>query len=188
MHSQHRARGKILFEVFCALSSAASFVSAWDQTASSALLASASIMALFAIYWSFGLFARGRAEDVAQPTAAIADAPVVDVAPQPVAAVAETQEVDVQSVVPEDVFAREPDLPGKPEPVSAKPKKRRAPKAQKAAAVVAPAVERPEPGAIEEPVSDGLHLEQLFDPQPFARQARPAFGRKSRGPRPLSAA
>ena len=171
MQSQHRARGKVLFEVFCALSLAASFVSAWDQTGSSALLASASIMALFAIYWSFGLVARDPVDDAAQRTAAAADA----------------QEAEVQSALQEDVLARELEFPSEPEPVTAGPKKPRARKAQKVAAVVAPVVEPPEPIAIVEPVSDGPPLEQLFDPQPFVRQPR-AFGRKARGPRPLPAA
>jgi hypothetical protein len=170
MHSQHRARGKVLFEVFCALSLAASFAGAWDQTGSSALLASASITALFAIYWSFGLFARDRVDVVAQPTAAVADA----------------HEAEVQTAVREEVFACEPEVLAEPEPVAARPKKQRARKAQKAAAVVAPVVE-PEPVAVVVPVSDGLPIEQLFDPQPFVRQPRSAFGRKERGPRPLSA-
>ena len=172
MHSHQRLRGKVLFEVLCALSLAASFAGAWDQTGSSALLASASIMALVAIYWSFGLFARDH----------------VDVAAQRTAAVADPQETEVQTAVQEEVFACELEVPSEPEPVTAGPKKRRARKAQKAAAVVAPVVERPEPVAIEEPVSDGPPLEQLFDPQPFVRQPRPAFGRKARGPRPLPAA
>src|SRR5687768_17751517 len=77
MHRHHRGRGKIFFEVFCALGFAASFAGAWDQTGSSALLASASIVALFAVYWSFGLFARDRLDDVAKPAAAVAEAPAV---------------------------------------------------------------------------------------------------------------
>jgi hypothetical protein len=178
MHSLHRARGKVLFEVLCALSLAASFAGAWDQTGSSALLASASIMALFAIYWSFGLFARDRVDVTAQPTAAVA---------QPTAVAADAREAEVQTAVQEEVFACEPEVLAEPEPVAARPKKQRARKAQKAAAVVAPVVESPERVANEEPVFDGPPLEQLFDPQPFVRQPR-AFGRKERGPRPLPTA
>lgn len=169
MHRHHRGRGKILFEVLCALGLAASFAGAWGQTGSSALLASASIMALFAFYWSFGLFARDR-DDAAKPTAAVAEAP---------AAQAETA-AQVQ------VFACEPEAPTEPEPVAPAPKKRRARKA-KAEAVVAPAVEPPQP-AVHQSVSDGLPVEQLFDPQPYVRQQRPAFGRKTRGPSPLAPA
>ncbi len=162
-----RARGKILFEVLCALALAASFAGAWDQTGSSALLGSAAVVALFAVYWLFGLFARDP----------------VDAAQLP-AAVAETRETAVETPVQEEVFAWEPKVPAEPEPVAAAPKKRPTRKAKKAAAVVAPIVEPLEPVAIEEPVFDGPPLEQLFDPQPFVRQPR-AFGRKSRGPRPL---
>lgn len=163
MHSHHRARGKVLFEVLCALSLAASFASAWDEIGSPSLLASASIMALFALYWSFGLFARDRVAEVAQPTAAVAEAPVAQ----------------VEIAVPQEVFACEPQVVIEPEPVAAAPKKRPARKAKKSAAVVAPMVE--------EPVAEGPPLEQLFDAQPFVRQPR-AFGRKARGPRPVQVA
>jgi hypothetical protein len=165
MHSHQRARGKILFEAFCALSLAATFAGAWDQTGSSALLASASIMALVAIYCLFGLASRNRADQIAQPTAVVANAP----------------EAEVQSAVREEAFASEPEVPTVPEPVAAAPKKQRARKTKKAAADVAPIVERPEPVAFRESISHALPLEPLFEPQPFVRQPRPAFGRKSRG-------
>lgn len=173
MHSHQRSRAKVLFEVLCALSLAASFAGAWQQTGSSALLASASIMALFAVYWSFGLVARDRRDEAAQPTAAVADA----------------REAAVETVMPEEVFIREPEVVTEPEPVAAElvaaePKKRRARKAPKAAAVAAPS----EPVAIEQPAFSGPPLEQLFDVQPLVRQPRPAFGRKARGNRPLPAA
>lgn len=171
MHRHRRARGKILFEALCALLLAASFASAWDQTGSSALLTSAAIMALFATYWSFGLFAREPVAEAAQVTAAVADA----------------QEVQVEPAVQEEAFAREAEVLAEPEPVvTVEPKKRRTRKAQKAAAAVEPVVEPPEPVALEESVSDGLPVEQLFDAQPFVRQPRPAFGRKARGPRPVA--
>lgn len=185
MHSHQRPRGKVLFEVFCALALAASFAGAWDQTGSSALLASAAIMALVATYWSFGLIAREPIVDAAQPTAPVAEA-TVEMA-QPTVAVAEPHESEVITAVHEEAFAYEPEVPTEPEPVAAAPKKRPARKAKKAAAVVAPVVELPEPVNIEEPAYDGPPLEQLFDPQPFVRQPR-AFGRKSRGPRPMSVA
>ncbi len=100
MHSHRRVRGKVLFEVLCALSLAASFAGAWDQTGSSALLASAAIMALVAIYWAFGLVGRDRADLAAQPSAVAAV--------QPVAAVAEAGEAAVEPAVREEVFACEP--------------------------------------------------------------------------------
>ena len=171
MHSHRRARAKVLFEVLCALGLAASFAGAWVETGSSALLASASILALFAIYWSFGLAGRRPVEAAAQPSAAVADA----------------REAEAETVVREEAWVRETDVPPEPEPVAPAPKKRAPRKAKKAAAEIAPVVEPAEPVAIEQPVSNGLPLEQLFDVPPRVREARPAFGRKARGPRPISA-
>ncbi len=172
MHSHRRARGKVLFEALCALGLAASFAGAWAETGSSALLASASIVALFAVYWSFGLAARDRVEEPAQPPVTMAEAP----------------EAKVEPAVREEVLVRAPEIPAEPEPVAPAPKKRAARKTKKAAADVAPVVEPSEPVAIAPQVSNGLPLEQLFDVQPRVREPRPAFGRKARGPRPLSTA
>jgi hypothetical protein len=186
MHSYHRARGKILFEVLCALSLAASFAGAWDQTGSSALLASAAILALFAIYWSFGIFRRDRAEPAVLPVAAVADARAVAVE---IAAREEVSacEPEVPTADRLEVFPFQPDVPSEPEPVAPAPKKKRVRKTKKAAADAAPAVDQPEPVAMAEPVSHGPPLEPLFEPQPYVRQPRPAFGRKARGPRTLTA-
>ena len=173
MHSHRRARGKVLFEALCALGLAASFAGAWVETGSSALLASASIVALFAIYWSFGLVARDRVEAPAQTPVAVPDI--------------WEPEAEVETAVRE-VYNRAPEVPSEPEPVAPAPKKRAARKSKKAAAEVAAVVEPSEPVAIAPPVSNGLPLEQLFDVQPRVREPRPAFGRKARGPRPLSTA
>ena len=170
MHRHRRHRGKTFFEVLCALGLAASFASAWDEIGTPSLLASASIMALFAIYWSFGLFARDRTIAAAEPTATVVAIPVAEVEP----------------ALPEPMFASEPEVFAVPERVEPEPVKRRPRKAKKAAAAVVSAVEQPEPLAVAEPVYDGPPLEQLFDAQPFVRQARPAFGKKARGPRPVA--
>lgn len=171
MHSHQRARGKVLFEVLCALALAASLAGAWDQTGSSALLAAAAVIALFAIYWAFGLFAREPLNEATQLPAAVAESP----------------EPDLELALPEEVYAPQLALAAEPEPFVPEPKKRRARKAKTATADVAPMVEPPEPVAIETPVFAGPPPEQLFDTQPFVRQPR-AFGRKARGPRPLPAA
>ena len=130
---------------------------------------------MFAIYWSFGLFARDRSHQAEQPSAVVAAAPVV--APQ----------VEVETAPREEVFAREPEVVAKPEPVAKAPKKPRARKAKKAAADAAPVIEQAEAPTYADSAYQGLPLEPLFEPQPFARQPR-AFGRKSRGPSNLSAA
>ncbi len=205
MQSHRRSRGKVVFEALCGLGLAASFAAAWDQVGAPALLASASITALFAIYWAFGLFGRDPTHQAEQPAAAVAPAPpaepptpVVAVAPpveQPTPAVAAAPQVAVETLRLEEVFARdaqeaverEPEVVAEPEPVAKAPKKPRARKAKKATADAGAIVEQPEPAAFAEPAFHALPLEPLFEPQPFARQPR-AFGRKSRGPRPLSAA
>ena len=186
MHSHQRARGKIVFEAFCGLSLAASFAGAWDQTGSTALLASAAIMALASIYWLFGLVSRGRSDPAAQPSAVVVDAPEAEVE----TAVRDEVfacEPEVPTADRVEIFPFEPDVPTELEPVAPAPKKKRARKTKKAAADVAPAVEQPEPAVFDEPVSYGPPPEPLFEPQPFVRQPRPAFGRKARGPRTLPA-
>ena len=179
MHSQRRSRWKVLFEALCAFGLAASFAVAWDQVGAPAFLASAAITALFATYWSFGLFARDRSNHVEQPIAVVAAAPIV--APQ----------VEAEPAPREEVFAREPEVVAEPElevvaepePVAKAPRKPRARKTKKAA----DAASQPEPAAYSDSAVLGIPLEPLFEPQPFARQPR-AFGRKSRGPRTLPAA
>ena len=188
MHSHRRPRGKTAFEVLCAASLAASFVAAWDQTGVTALLASASIVGLFALYWSAALFAREAVAVEAVPSP-------VEFVPQP-EPVAEAPRIEIFPFDPEPALpaepladseqANEPELVVKQAPIEAKPKRRSKksrPKAEEAL------IEQQSAIAAEESVfSEPVHIEQLFDPQPFARQPRPAFGRKSRGPRPLPAA
>lgn len=192
MHSYRRSRGKVAFEALCGFGLAASFAAAWDQTGASALLASASIMGLVAIYWSFGLLGRDRPHQVEKPAAVVAVAPQVE---PPRAVVAVAPQVEVETLRLDEVFARdaeeasalEPEVVAEPQPVAKAPKKPRARKAKKAASETVPIVEQMEPAPYADSALQGLSLEPLFEPQPFARQPR-AFGRKSRGPRPLSAA
>jgi hypothetical protein len=169
MHCHHRSRGKVLFEVVCALGLAASFAAAWDDIGSTPLLASAAIVSLFAIYWSFGLFARRPADEVMESAAAVAIAP----------------EAEIRIAVEPEHPVHATEFQSDPEPVVDPPKKRPPRKPKKAAV---PIVELSEPVAVAESSYNGPPLEQLFDPQPFVRQQRTAFGRKSRGPRPLSPA
>ncbi len=205
MHSQRRSRWKVLFEALCGLGLAASFAGAWDQTGASAFLASASITALVAIYWAFGLLGRDRSHQAEQPSPVVAVAPraerpspVVAVAPQveqPSPVVAAAPQVAVETLGLEEVFARdaeeaferEPEVVAAPKAVAKAPKKPRARKAKKVAADAVPVIEQAESPAYADSAYQGLPIEPLFEPQPFAREPR-AFGRKSRGPRPLSAA
>jgi outer membrane biosynthesis protein TonB len=191
MHNHRRSRGKILFEALCGFGLAASFVAAWDQTGASALLASASIMGLGAVYWSFGLFGRDRSHLAEQTSAVVAVAPqveqpsaVVEVVPQPAVETLRLEEVFTRDA--EEASEREPEVVAEPKPVAKAPKKPRARKTKNAADAV-PVVEQSEPAGYSDSAQQGISLEPLFEPPPFAREPR-AFGRKSRVRGPLSAA
>lgn len=204
MHSHRRPRGKIFFEVLCALLIGASFVGAWIQTGAWAFLGPAFVFTLFGLYWSFDMFSRAAEPADAQPAVAVEIEPVA--AP-----------VEIRTFEPAEEFAvafePEPSIEQPvalavaevaPEPAAeAKPKRRSKKAKPEAVAIIAEPVADPEP--VSEPVvehspvtfdeaSSGEehhepHIEPLFDPQPFARQARPAFGKRPRGPgpRPLPA-
>ena len=58
MHSFQPSRGRILFEVLCAVGIAASCGGAWMQTGASALLAASSIATLYGLVHFFDLFRR----------------------------------------------------------------------------------------------------------------------------------
>ena len=171
MHTHRRSRGKALFEALCGFGLAASFAAASNQTGAPALMVSASIMGLGAIYWSFGIFGSDPTHQVEQPAAVVAVAPRADVEPP----------------VPEEALALEQEVVAEPNPVAKTPRKPRVRKARKVAPDAAPAVEQAEPAAYADSAQQGFSLEPLFEPQPFARQPR-AFGRKSRVRGPLSAA
>jgi hypothetical protein len=186
----------------------ASFVGAWIQTGAWAFLGPAFVFTLFGLYWSFDMFGSSepaRAAAAVEPSVA----PVVVREAEPAAApvairtfepAAEYVAFESEPVVEEQAALAE----FVPEPVvEAKPKRR--PKKAKPEPVAM--VAEPDPESIAEPVVEQApvvfdetpsvgeeeqhepHIEPLFDPQPFARQARPAFGKRPRGPgpRPLPA-
>jgi hypothetical protein len=158
MHSFHHSRGRILFEVLCALAVSVSCVQAWMQTGASALLGAAAAAALSASVHLFDL--RGGAPAVEVSAAAI------------------------PPVVVEDVRSFEPPSP----PVEPKPKAPRKTAAKKPRAKAVKAVEptpepQPEPEAdtsLTEVEHDPVPLAPLFQPEPFLRQQqRGMFGRKA---------
>lgn len=204
MHSHRRPRGRILFEAVCALTAGVSFVGAWIQTGAWAFIGPAFIFTLFGLYWAIDLFGQDSPAVAAQPQAAAARAadpePVVDresavmpeirferfaapaaPAPEPVVDHFDGPEAhtDVVPFVPEPAVAPAPAVRAEPQP---RAKKTKAKKVARPGAEPAPVLTEAE--------RHDQHIEQLFDPQPFARQARPAFGKRSRGPggsRPLPA-
>ena len=164
MHSFHHSRGRILFEVLCALAVSVSCVQAWMQTGASALLGAAAAAALYGIVHLFDL--RGRA-------------PVAQVG------VAHAEPVVTRPVLVEEVRPAEPAPPAPVEPKAKAPRKTAAkkPKAKPAKAAEPTPEPPPEPEAdtsLTEVEHDPVPLAPLFQPEPFLRQQqRGMFGRKA---------
>ena len=193
MHSFQPSRGRVLFEVLCALTVSASCAAAWMQTGASALLGAAGAAALYGLVHMF---------DMRRPPTAHAFEPQrVDFEPEAPEIILPTAAADEQvadTPVAGEVAALEPAPAragsGRRSGGSRKGSGRRA-KAPKAAKVteLAPAAETPWPMAEEaassaEEESASIpeleaahpHIAPLFEPEPFARMPRPAFGRRGR--------
>lgn len=214
MDPVHHSRGRILFEVLCAITVSASCVGAWVQTGASALLWAASAALLYGLVNLF---------DVARPrSAAIAHPPAMDFpVEQEAGLVAEGADVPPAAADPELMLEdriEEAQAVERAVRRSGKGRKARAPRKPRA---VRPAEEpeamdvaRPEdtdvaaslpseqaevsevepPDAAEIAQSPSLaqisgiptpdeasHIPvvPLFEPEPFVRQQRRAFGRKA---------
>ena len=164
--SQH-SRGRVLFEVLCILALGGSFAAAWLQTGVTAHLASAAIAGVYGVSRTLGLFARPVAAAVAEPVpVAASHEDIVDSAPP---------RIEIFAFEPEEIEA-EPAVAL--EPVKEAKSKRRK-KARAADRSDEAAVEEPKVVAFVEPVLPEIHIEPLFEPQPFVRQPR-AFGRKTK--------
>lgn len=200
MHSFQASRGRVLFEVLCALTIAASCAAAWMQTGASALLGAAGVAALYGLVHLF---------DMRRPTPVHAAEPQrVDfepVAPEIILPKAAAAEQAADACVAEEPAALEP-VPsrassGRRSGGSRKGNGRRArtPKAGEIAEL-APAEEAETPRPTAEAASlpevasakaeefasvpqmeaAHPHIAPLFEPEPFARMPRPAFGRRGR--------
>ena len=205
MHSFQPSRGRILFEVLCAVGIAASCGGAWMQTGASALLAASFVATLYGLVHFFDLFRREPAL-LAEPQridfAADGQADLVTV----------TDEVQLAELIEEvpntpvalqslaDISIEEPEVV---EPAAApasggrKPKTSRKNSAGRAAAskkaktegvadtdarVAGPSLAEVAEVAgtiILEPAVPVPHA-PLFEPEPFARMPRQAFGRRGR--------
>ncbi len=183
MHSFHQSRGRILFEVFCALGISASCVAAWMQTYAPAMLAVAGFAGLYGLVHLFDMARRGPAVAATVEAAAPVtddrgdllvylepDEPELMLDPEPqLDEVAEEARPEVAEPVQENelevVEPREPepaaDLVEEAEPEAANPEQDSTP--------IEPAHEEPQYS----PVAP------LFEAEPFVRQQRTAFGRKA---------
>ena len=175
MHSFHQSRGRILFEVLCALAISVSFVGAWMQTGASALLPAAAVTLLYGLV---------HAVDVAGRRSVGAD-------PQPVEISAKPQ-VDVTA--PADHLVTVEEGAELPEEAPLPARKARQPKAPRKAGgrsagtlrepkgiTLVPPKKTPAAAAEPEAVEETAHasLPPLFEAEPFVRQQRAIFGRKA---------
>jgi hypothetical protein len=190
MHSFHRSRGRIFFEVLCAFGISASCVVAWMQTYAPAMLGVAGFAGLFGLVHAFDMARRRPAVAVA----AGAEAPVTDdrgdllvyleadepellLASEPEPVVEPVQEAEPEVVEP--VQQMEPEIVEPlelPEPV-AEP-------VQEAEPVVVEAVHEAEPAdpvGLDPDEPEYSPVAPLFEAEPFVRKQRAAFGRRRAG-------
>jgi hypothetical protein len=199
MHSFQPSRGRILFEVLCALGISASLAGAWIQTHASALVGAAAVAALYGLVHLF---------DMRRPKSTEAsEAQRIDFAPEiadivvPMVAVERQPAVELAAGEPEVAAATSRAGSGRRTGGSRKGGGRRAktPKTDKAS-VPEPAEEANVPWPMAEepdlPVQAASadedfvfspddetaqpHIAPLFEPEPFVRMPRQAFGRRGR--------
>lgn len=179
MTSFHPSRGRILFEVFCALAISASCAGAWVQTGASAFLPAAVVAALYGLWHLTDL--AGRKPAVALETgdaqlAAEGQGDLIDyletVEPLPVA---EPAPIAVAEAV-------EPAPTAPPRPKRKSRKKPAAAAEKSATPIIELQIEDFTPPAGEPLAAVEEHhapIAPLFEPQPLVRQQRAIFGRKS---------
>ena len=73
MHSFHQSRGRIFFEVLCALAVSVSCVGTWMQTGASAMLPAAAAALLYALVHTFDMAGAGRLPPSPQPVDAVVE-------------------------------------------------------------------------------------------------------------------
>jgi hypothetical protein len=194
MHRYRQSRSRILFDVFCALAVAASCVGTWMQTGAWALLPAAGVAALYGLVHAF---------DMAGPREVVSVEPQrIDFAtdePEAVAAddagvLTETAGQPVETG--RDTGQLEPAIPAGPSEAGSRrtkaPRKsggRRTKAAEKSNVAELAPLEEAETASIHQELADHdspiapemgahPHIEALFEPEPFARMPRRAFGRK----------
>lgn len=187
MHSFQPSRGRIVFEVLCAVVIGASCGGAWLQTGASALLAAASVTTLYGLVRFFDLFRREPALSVEPQRIDFtldgeADLLAVkDSLPEPtVKEMVDALELDPRltdfgeaAVVPIEAKV----VPADDVAPAKAPRKGGRRSAKSKVAEPEPNVEAPaEVHHIEEITH--VHVAPLFEPDPFVRMPRQGFGRR----------
>jgi hypothetical protein len=208
MHSLQPSRGRIFLEVLCALTISASFAGAWLQTGATALLPAAGVSLLYAIVHLFDMRRRSPivavepqridyAPDghVEQPAHREVDVPVASVDPQPATEPAIQEIEPVEALAPRTGASRRKggSRKGNGRRVAAKEAKVTELAVAQEVAADEPALPEAADATVSEPVdqSEAIELEPaepiahvphapLFEPEPFVRMPRQAFGRRGR--------
>lgn len=185
MHSFHQSRGRIFFEVVCALTVGASCYGAWTQTGAWALLPASAAAALYGLVHLFDLKRPRPATSVEPQCIAFDDGTSSDL---PIAAPSEPASPVAEALeAVEAALEAEPARPRTPR--ATKPRRtktmrkggRRAGDESEPVAAAAPAPRQEEEAVSPTPFDEAVHsnIEPLFEPEPFVRMPRPAFGRKA---------
>jgi hypothetical protein len=194
MHSFHQSRGRILFEVFCALGISASCVFAWMQTYAPAMLAVAGFAGLYGLVHAFDMARRRPA--VAAPVEAAepvtddrgdllvyleADEPelLLDAEPQAAEAAEEAQPEVAEPVAAEPIQESEPEVIeplNEPEPVAELVQE-----AEPEAVEPVQETEPADPVGLDPDEPEYSPVAPLFEAEPFVRKQRAAFGRRRAG-------
>lgn len=197
MRSFHRSRGKLIFEVVCALVIAASCAGAWMQTGAWALLPVALVALLYCVVHAFELARRNPVSaadperiDFATDQHSSLLAPLDSGLPLAEASQKVTTDMTMEEVklvelaAPRESKGRRAKAPRKgggrraSEPKESKVTECAPP--EEAEVAVPVAIEKAEVAA-PLPSEEAPHvpLAPLFEPEPFARQQRAMFGRKA---------
>jgi len=182
MHSFRHSRSRILFEVFCALAISASCLGAWMQTDAWALLAAAAVAALYGFVHVFDLGGRNPQAVVDRPEGEGATDFQSDLAAaQPAAP---TEQLEAAIATEEEAERVEPTAPRKRQTSRAKARRKggdRQAGAADDAKIAEPAPPAEAEAALLMPPEEvaHLHIEPLFEAEPFVRMQRQAFGRKA---------
>ena len=188
MHSFQPSRGRILFEVLCAVVIGASCGGAWLQTGASALLAAASVTTLYGLVRFFDLFRREPALAVEPQRIEFTSDGEADLSTDKHAAIPESKPKEMVEALALDPrltdFGEAPLAPVEAKAAQAdEAAPRKAPRkggrraAKPKAAEPEPQVEaRAEVAHVEEITH--VHVAPLFEPDPFVRMPRQGFGRR----------
>jgi hypothetical protein len=177
MHTFRPSRGRVLFEVLCALGIAACFAGGWNQTGASAFLPAAAVAALYGLVRAFDLGGRRSAAIAADDQLELKAASEEQLEFADAVEVAEL----VKPEAPPERKARKTKTPRKPR-ARRTAEERTEPALPRTEESLADVPEQEATTVVEFPEHDAAHvpLVPLFEPEPFVRQQqRTLFGRKA---------